>query len=242
MSERTFREQAVRLVLDSYAPGRGCCPSAECERGDVVELGSPVPSRASGQRGTVDGFGTCPFAGAREGEPRVADEDRVPGKSGGLLRPGVSVSSKYEFIDGEKANYPISRMCVWAAVSRSGFYEWAGRPTSATASRRFWLAVQVAKVFRRVDGAPTGIGGSMPNWPAAGIEARPGAGPPADGRPGSGVLPAQAMAGDNDPGDVIRGRSTCVRRDFTAAAARGTVRWRHHLHRHLGRAGCTWRR
>ena len=39
-------------------------------------------------------------------------------------------------------------MCVWSEVSRSGFYEWAGRPASATASRRFWLAIQVAKTFR----------------------------------------------------------------------------------------------
>ena len=44
------------------------------------------------------------------------------------------------------------RMCVWAAVSRAGFYEWRGRPASATASRRFWLAVQVAKVFKRSNG------------------------------------------------------------------------------------------
>ena len=39
-------------------------------------------------------------------------------------------------------------MCVWSEVSRSGFYEWVGRPASATASRRFWLAIQVARVFR----------------------------------------------------------------------------------------------
>jgi putative transposase len=44
------------------------------------------------------------------------------------------------------------RMCVWAGVSRAGFYEWRGRPTSATASRRFWLAVKVAKVFKRSKG------------------------------------------------------------------------------------------
>ena len=43
-------------------------------------------------------------------------------------------------------------MCVWAEVSRSGFYEWLARPTSATARRRFWLAVQVAKVFRASNG------------------------------------------------------------------------------------------
>src|SRR5664280_3263290 len=49
--------------------------------------------------------------------PRVADEDGVLGKSGGLLRPGVSVSSKYEFIDAEKALYPVVKMCEWMVVS-----------------------------------------------------------------------------------------------------------------------------
>ena len=62
------------------------------------------------------------------------------------------MSSKYEFIDGEKANYPIVRMCVWSGVSRAGFYEWRSRPMSATASRRFWLAVQVAKAFKASNG------------------------------------------------------------------------------------------
>ena len=57
------------------------------------------------------------------------------------------MSSKYEFIDGEKANYPLLSMCRWLDVSRSGFYEWRNRPASATAQRRFWLAVQVRKAF-----------------------------------------------------------------------------------------------
>ena len=58
------------------------------------------------------------------------------------------MSSKYEFIDGEKANYALHSMCRWLGVSRSGFYEWLGRPASATARRRFWLAVQVRKAFK----------------------------------------------------------------------------------------------
>ena len=29
------------------------------------------------------------------------------------------MSSKYELIDGEKANYPIVRMCMWAGVRTS---------------------------------------------------------------------------------------------------------------------------
>ena len=62
------------------------------------------------------------------------------------------MSSKYEFIDGEKANYPIVKMCEWAGVSKSGFYDWRGRPASATTERRAELAVDVREIFDASDG------------------------------------------------------------------------------------------
>jgi len=61
------------------------------------------------------------------------------------------VSSKYEFIDAEKANYPISKMCVWAHVSKSGFYEWRNRPASATAERRAGLGERIVVIFNDHD-------------------------------------------------------------------------------------------
>lgn len=61
------------------------------------------------------------------------------------------MSSKYEFIDGEKANYPIVKMCPWAGVSKSGFYEWQGRPASATAERREALLVKIRAIFAESD-------------------------------------------------------------------------------------------
>jgi len=57
------------------------------------------------------------------------------------------VSAKFEFIDGEKALFPILKMCLWLAVSTSGFYEWRDRPASATARRRAQLGVLVEAIF-----------------------------------------------------------------------------------------------
>ena len=61
------------------------------------------------------------------------------------------MSSKYEFIDGEKDTYPIVKMCAWAQVSRAGFYEWRDRPDSATAGRRTVLAQQIREIFADSD-------------------------------------------------------------------------------------------
>jgi len=62
------------------------------------------------------------------------------------------VSSKYEFIDAEKAYYPVVKMCAWMEVSTSGFYEWRGRPASATAARREQLELLITRIFDDSDG------------------------------------------------------------------------------------------
>jgi putative transposase len=70
------------------------------------------------------------------------------------------VTSRYEFIDGEKATlsltgekkYTVSKMCAWMEVSKSGFYEWWERPASASAARRAQLKLFIAKAFEDSDG------------------------------------------------------------------------------------------
>lgn len=57
------------------------------------------------------------------------------------------MSAKFEFIDAEKDNYPIRKMCAWAGVSKSGFYEWQSRPASATARRREELKTLIEAIF-----------------------------------------------------------------------------------------------
>jgi putative transposase len=61
------------------------------------------------------------------------------------------VSAKFEFIDAQKAEFSIVKMCEWAEVSTSGYYEWRGRPASATAMRRAHLAALVKAVFEHSD-------------------------------------------------------------------------------------------
>jgi putative transposase len=62
------------------------------------------------------------------------------------------VISKYEFIDAMKALFPVVLMCVWAGVSKSGFYDWLSRAVSATAARRADLEVMIKFVFDGSDG------------------------------------------------------------------------------------------
>ncbi|NDL57379.1 hypothetical protein F7O44_09880, partial [Phytoactinopolyspora sp. XMNu-373] len=71
------------------------------------------------------------------------------------------MSEKYEFIadcaataaDGDSADAPsIQKMCTWLKVSKSGFYDWRGRPMSATARRREELAVKIQALFDYNDG------------------------------------------------------------------------------------------
>mgnify|MGYP001793569177 CR=1 FL=1 len=66
------------------------------------------------------------------------------------------MSEKYEFIETmltalHKYVYPVRLMCEWLSVSRSGFYDWRSRPTSAAASRHAELSLLVRHVFEDSD-------------------------------------------------------------------------------------------
>lgn len=61
------------------------------------------------------------------------------------------MTERYEFIDGETPSYPISRMCRWLEVSRSGYFDWRSRPASATAERREGLKVMIRQIFEEFD-------------------------------------------------------------------------------------------
>lgn len=66
------------------------------------------------------------------------------------------MTEKFEFIDAERAAAEamlptVARMCVLLEVSKSGFYEWRGRPVSAAQRRRELLADKIAALFEAFD-------------------------------------------------------------------------------------------
>ena len=66
------------------------------------------------------------------------------------------MSEKYEFVVMMLTAlntyvYPVRLMCEWLSVSRSGFYDWRSRSTSAAASRHAELRLLVRHVFEDSD-------------------------------------------------------------------------------------------
>jgi len=55
---------------------------------------------------------------------------------------------RFEFIQAEKAHFPVELLCQQLGVSRSGFYAWSQRPESARQQADRALAAEVAQVHR----------------------------------------------------------------------------------------------
>ncbi len=145
-----YRDEAVKMVIES---GR---PIAQVARDlGIVEgtRGNWVATYRREHAGEEPGLSVSERARLRELEREVADlrMERVFLKKAAalqvLLREGTAVSAKYALIDAEKAFYPIARMCVWLSVSRSGFYEWAGRAPGIREQRRTALTGLVEAIF-----------------------------------------------------------------------------------------------
>ncbi len=63
----------------------------------------------------------------------------------------------YRMISAEKASTPVSVCCELLGVSRSGYYEWAGRAPSDRALSDAWLTEKIKQIWtanRKVYGAP----------------------------------------------------------------------------------------
>ncbi|MEU3464600.1 IS3 family transposase [Streptomyces sp. NPDC006733] len=142
-----FRDEAVKMVVVESRPIAEVARDIQVNEGT---LGTWVSRYRQEHVGEEPPLNISERARLRELE-RENRELRLKteflGKSGGLLRPGIPVTEKYEFIDGEAGTYPVRSMCIWAGVSTSGFYHWRSRPVSATAERRAGLKSIIRQVF-----------------------------------------------------------------------------------------------
>ena len=57
--------------------------------------------------------------------------------------------SRYRLIDEEKANFPVSALCRVLGVSRSGYYDWRGRPPSRRARQDAGLSKSISEIHQR---------------------------------------------------------------------------------------------
>ncbi|MDQ3543022.1 MAG: IS3 family transposase [Actinomycetota bacterium] len=148
-----FKDEAVRMVIDGSRPIADVARELSVHDGT---LGNWVNKYRDHHPVEEPPLTVSERIRLRELEAEVRElrmRNEFLGKAARPSSPGSQVSSKYEFIDGEKANYPIVKMCRWAEVSKSGFYEWRGRPASATAERRAGLRLRIVKIFADADGA-----------------------------------------------------------------------------------------
>ncbi|WP_369800604.1 IS3 family transposase [Alloactinosynnema sp. L-07] len=142
-----FKAEAVRMVVEG-----GVSVAAAARQLDLVEqtLRNWVEKHNEARPRPVDSLTDGERVRLRELEREVAElrmKNEFLGKSRRLLRPRLSVTETYEFIDGEKGNYPVIAMCDWMGVSRSGFYEWRNKPVSATVERREGLKREITRIF-----------------------------------------------------------------------------------------------
>jgi len=138
------------------------------------------------------------------------------------------VSAKFAFIDAEKAQYSIVKMCAWIGVSTSGYYEWRDRPPSATARRRTRLAALIEPIFTDSD----------QTYGHRRIHA-------ALARQGERVTWSRANRGPGDPGPpspATPARSRTSSPATSLPTSRAPSSSGISLTCRPGRAGCTWQR
>lgn len=61
--------------------------------------------------------------------------------------------SRFAFIDGEKASYPITMLCRVLGIARSGYYAWRGRGVSARVQANQHLTEQIRTIHQQSRGS-----------------------------------------------------------------------------------------
>src|SRR6266508_2219221 len=138
-----FKTEAVRLALSIGGNAAWHSAVDGDELGSTTSRGDVDCDGGGGNGGKASGVrvgGGERTAAPRAGQCQAGSGDRK--KSGGVFREGVAV--RYAWIERNRDDYAVSRMCGLLAVSRTGYLQWRHRPPSARAQANARLDAQVA--------------------------------------------------------------------------------------------------
>ena len=142
-----FKEQVVREVIEKDRT----IASVAASYGLVAQTVGNWVARYKKEHATDQdrkkASESAEIAKLRAENRELRQENEFLKKSSRLLRQGTTVTERYEVINREEGSYPISSMCRWSRVSKSGYYSWRDRPQSQTAIRREELAMMIKDVF-----------------------------------------------------------------------------------------------
>ncbi|MCX4649257.1 MULTISPECIES: IS3 family transposase [unclassified Streptomyces] len=143
-----FRDEAVKMVVVESRPIAEVAREIQVNEGTLGTWVSRYRQEHAGEEPPLSISERARLRELQRENRELRMKTEFLGKNGGLLRPGIPVTEKYEFIDDEADNFPVQQqMCTWAGVSTSGFYHWKSRPLSATAKRRAELSAVILQIF-----------------------------------------------------------------------------------------------
>jgi len=94
----------------------------------------PRPSAARHRQDRKKASESTEIAKLRAEARGLHQENEFP-KSSRFLRQGTTVTKRYNLNSREESHYPVTSMCRWSRVSKSGHYSWLDRPQSQTGHR-----------------------------------------------------------------------------------------------------------
>ena len=144
------------------------------------------------------------------------------------------MSQKYELTDGEEGNYPISSMCRWSKVSRSGYYSWRDRPQSDRDIRRQELVSMIETEFNASDGT-YGYRRITARLGRRGVSVHRDTVRCLMRRAGLVAAQPRRKVRTTIPAADLASRPDLMRRDSRRPGAGSQVGGGHHLYPHLGR-------
>ena len=117
-----FKEQVVREVVEKERTISSVASSYDLVPQTVGNWVARYRKEHATDQDRKKASESAEIAKLRAEVRELRQENEFLKKSSRLLRQGTSVTDRYELINREEGSYPISSMCRWSRVSKSGYY------------------------------------------------------------------------------------------------------------------------